>query len=421
MKKIYILTITILATINISAQCNGRYQTDIYPNVSVTTVQYGSNTDLVPQTVNLMMDIYQPTGDTSTSRPLVILAHAGSFSGGDKGDPDMAYFASELAKKGYVCASINYRLAPSSFSLIVEQTTVKVVFMAVQDGKAAVRFFRQDAATTDTYKINPDQIFFGGTSAGAILGINLSYLDDLSDLLTLPNGANWQTWLNQVGGIEGVSGNPGYCSRTNGAFGFAGGIADTAWIDPDDVPWYGSHALTDATVQYGYGQPLNGFTPVYLYGSGSMNDRTNTTGTYHHLDQYAGGDHPPFINSASIMQNNKDSLATFLYNILDCNPNNLQKPTQKTCSNTVSITDVQHKNLDASIYPNPFNDELTIELTNKAKNTTISIINTLGKVVSKQNATSYINKLSLAKLPAGIYFVEVSTNESSITQKVIKR
>jgi hypothetical protein len=42
-------------------------------------------------------------------------------------------------------------------------------------------------------------------------------------------------------------------------------------------------------------------------------------------------------------------------------------------------------------------------------------------VVSKQNAKSYINKLSLAKLPAGIYFVEVSTNKKSITQKVIKR
>ena len=141
MKKIYILAIAIITSIQLSAQCNGRYQADIYPTINVTTVQYGSSVDLNNNTINLMMDIYQPQGDTSTNRPVILLAHGGSFSAGTKNDPDQVYFATELAKKGYVCASINYRLAPSALSLIAEETTVKVVFMAIQDGKAAVRFF----------------------------------------------------------------------------------------------------------------------------------------------------------------------------------------------------------------------------------------------------------------------------------------
>jgi len=418
MKKIYILVFIVFSAVNNFAQCNGRYQTDIYPTINVSTVQYGTNTDLVPQTVNLMMDIYQPQGDTATSRPLIILAHSGSFSGGDKGDADQVYFATELAKKGYVCASINYRLAPSAFSLIVAETTVKVVFMAIQDGKAAVRFFKNDAATSDVYKINPDQIFFGGTSAGGILGINLAYVDSVSDLTP-----QWQTWLNEVGGLEGNSGNPGYCSRVNGTFGFAGGIADTSFIDSNDVPWYGSHALTDVTVKYNYGQPLNGFTPVYLYGSGLINTSLNNVGTYNHLDTYAGGNHPPFNSSSSILQDNKDSLTIFLYNILDCNPGNLQKPNQKNCSNSpqpLSFDEFVNNEIDVKIYPNPFNADLNITL-NEFNNTTISIINIVGKEVVRKKVTSYISKIDLAHLPIGFYLIRISSNENTFTQKVIKK
>lgn len=422
MKKLYILAIAALATINVSAQCNSRYQTDLFTTIDVTTVQYGTSVDLGSNTVNLMMDIYQPQGDVETNRPLIILAHGGSFSAGTKNDADQVFFATELAKKGYVCATINYRLATNAFSLIVEETTVKVVFMAVQDGKAAVRFFRKDAATTDTYKINPDQIFFGGTSAGGILAINLTYLDDISDLMTLPNGANWTTWMNEVGGLEGTSGNPGYCSRVNGTFGFAGGIADHTWIDPNDVPWYGSHADGDQTVKIGYAQPLNGFTPVFLYGSDSINGALNSVGTYAKFDRYAGSsDHPPFNGSTVSIADNKDSLAVFLYNILDCNPNNLQKPTQKNCGNITSVSDASNNDFKLHIYPNPFNDELNIRLTDNVENTTISIINAVGKVVLNQKAQTFINKINLAHLPTGMYFVSVISNEKTVTQKVIRK
>jgi para-nitrobenzyl esterase len=422
MKKIYLFAISLMATYQLSAQCNGRYQSDIFSTIDVTTVQYGSSVDLNSNTINLMMDIYQPQGDVAINRPLIILAHGGSFSAGTKNDPDQVYFATELAKKGYVCATINYRLAPSAFSLIAEETTVKVVFMAIQDGKAAIRFFRKDAATTDTYKIDPDQIFVGGTSAGAILGINLTYLDDISDLSSLPNGANWQTWMTQVGGFEGSSGNPGYCSRSNGTFGFAGGIADPTWIDPDDVPWYGSHADGDQTVQIGYGQPLNGFTPVFLYGSDSINGYLNNVSTYAKYDRYAPSSaHPPFNGSSQIMADNKDSLAVFLYNILDCNPNNLKKATQKDCGNVTSIIEEDELTIDATIYPNPFNNDINIAIKDNIDNTTISIINAVGKVVLTKKTNSYINNISLSDLPIGMYFVKIVTDNKTITRKVIKR
>ncbi len=420
MKKTYLLSIALLATLYISGQCNGRYQTDIFTNVDVTTIQYGSNVNLIGNTINLMMDIYTPQGDTETNRPVVLLAHGGSFIGGSKTDPDVVFMATELAKKGYVCASIDYRLATSAFDLIAEQTTVKVVFNAIQDGKAAVRFFKQDAATTDIYKINPEQIFFGGSSAGGILAMNLTYVDTITDLPE--SGASlWQTWLTQLGGLEGNSGNPGFCSRTNGTFGFAGGVADTNFIDANDVPWYGSHATGDQTVQFNCGFPLNGNTPVNLCGSGMVNTRMNNLNTYHSFDQYSGGDHPPYVNSAAILQDNKNSLAVFLYNILDCNPGNLQKPTQKNCTTNpnVSVHELANNPFNALIYPNPVNDELTVEL--NTNNATISIINIMGEIVSTQNVQSYINKVSLAGLPLGIYFVRITSSEVTYSHKVIRR
>jgi para-nitrobenzyl esterase len=424
MKKIYILAIGLIATIQITAQCNGRYQTDLFSTIDITSnVQYGSNVNLAGTTINLMMDIYTPQGDVAINRPVVILAHGGSFIGGSKTDGDVVYMATELAKKGYVCASIDYRLATTAFDLIAEQTTVKVVFNAIQDGKAAVRFFKQDAATTDTYKIDPEQIFFGGASAGGILAMNLTYVDDISDL---PESAPslWQTWLTQLGGLEGASGNPGYCSRTNGTFGFAGGVADTNFIDADDVPWYGSHATGDQTVLYDCGFPLSGNTPVNLCGSNPVNTRLNNVGTYALFDSYTGADHPPYANSATIMQDNKDSLAVFLYNILDCNPNNFQKATQKNCTNNpnVSVQEFAQNPFDAVFYPNPFNNELTVELDfNSFNNTSISVINAVGKVVKTQKAQAYINKINLNNLPVGLYFVRITSSEATYTQKVIKQ
>ena len=57
------------------------------------------------------MDIYTPVGDNYTNRPLLIFAHGGSFIGGSKTNPTMVDLCETFAKRGYVTASINYRLA----------------------------------------------------------------------------------------------------------------------------------------------------------------------------------------------------------------------------------------------------------------------------------------------------------------------
>src|SRR5580704_10264739 len=85
--------------------------------------------------------------------PAVLCIHGGGFRAGTRdGYDDLCM---QLAKRGYVAATITYRLSP------------KYKFpAAVHDAKAAVRWLRANAAT---YKINPDKIGVTGGSAGGHL------------------------------------------------------------------------------------------------------------------------------------------------------------------------------------------------------------------------------------------------------------
>ena len=57
------------------------------------------------------MDIYTPEGDIEVNRPLILYLHGGSYYGGNKSMTDCVDFCETMAKKGYVTASLNYRLS----------------------------------------------------------------------------------------------------------------------------------------------------------------------------------------------------------------------------------------------------------------------------------------------------------------------
>jgi acetyl esterase/lipase len=97
-----------------------------------------------------LLDVYVP--DVATApRPLMIWIHGGGWSSGDKSAPP----GMGLLLRGYVVASINYRLSREA------------VFPAqIYDCKAAVRFLRAHAREFD---IDPTRIGVWGCSAGGQL------------------------------------------------------------------------------------------------------------------------------------------------------------------------------------------------------------------------------------------------------------
>jgi acetyl esterase/lipase len=101
------------------------------------------------------MDVYSPRQAATGPRPLVLFVHGGAFTSGDKNSSTARAYMGELVSRGFVGASINYRLAPAhQFPAMLE------------DVKCAVRYFR---ANSRTYNIAPNRIGIMGASAGAEL------------------------------------------------------------------------------------------------------------------------------------------------------------------------------------------------------------------------------------------------------------
>ena len=82
-----------------------------YDYDSTLNVTYGTALNFNGSTDNLTMDIYTPICDDInhiSRKPLLIWIHGGAFLAGDKNE--MTNLCKQFAKRGYVTATINYRL-----------------------------------------------------------------------------------------------------------------------------------------------------------------------------------------------------------------------------------------------------------------------------------------------------------------------
>jgi len=137
-------------------------------------IAWGSAIDQAGATVNLSADSYEPAGDTSTARPAVIWIHGGGFAAGERTSPEIIDEATEMARHGYFGFSIDYRLSPVGCGR-VDGECVRAITQATEDGLAAVRYLRANAAK---YRVDPDRIAIAGSSAGAITALNVAYASD---------------------------------------------------------------------------------------------------------------------------------------------------------------------------------------------------------------------------------------------------
>jgi acetyl esterase/lipase len=187
--------------------------------------------------VDLLLDLYRPPAKFQGPRPGIVWIHGGAWRAGSRAA--MAEFAVELARAGFVGASVDYRLAP------------RWVFpAAVEDVKCAVRWMREHAPEIG---VDPDRIAAIGTSAGGHLAL-MAGLADAS------------------AGLEGKGGHEGVSSRVEAVvsgFGptdlrgaaegrpepvFAAGRAAEAspitYVSKDDPPVLLLHGTKDPVVPF---------------------------------------------------------------------------------------------------------------------------------------------------------------------------
>ena len=101
---------------------------------------------------DLHMDLIYPKQPPATPMPVVVWVHGGAWrAGSHKGAGQLV----GLARQGYFCASIEYRL-----------TQVAIFPAQIFDCKGALRYLRAHA---QEYRLNPDKIGVWGGSAGGHL------------------------------------------------------------------------------------------------------------------------------------------------------------------------------------------------------------------------------------------------------------
>ena len=194
--------------------------------------------------VELLMDVYYPEV-LDNPAPLVIYVHGGGWRGGDKGGVTRWPIVASLLERGYLFASVNYRLAPQfQFPAMIE------------DVKCAIRHFR---AESESYNIDPDRIGVWGTSAGGHL-VALLGTTDGSEGLEGTGGyagvsSRVQAVVDMYGPIDLQSMFDENSTLMSGVFGVESADAEilrtaspNTWASPDDPPVLMIHGDRDVTV-----------------------------------------------------------------------------------------------------------------------------------------------------------------------------
>lgn len=121
----------------------------------------------------LRCDIYQPSGDADTLRPLVVTLFGGGFVLGSRNYADMKLFCRRFAQHGYVAASIDYRLI--ALRRTSSANLLRAGYMGAQDLCSALRYFKDNYRA---YGIDTSRIFLLGNSAGSTIILHALYLDE---------------------------------------------------------------------------------------------------------------------------------------------------------------------------------------------------------------------------------------------------
>ena len=425
MKHLYLFLLIVICTAGYykaNAQCpdNGRYYSAIFPSttdITVTTVPYGNAIEYNGQDTTLLVDVYHASADTVSNKPLMIFAFGGSFTAGVRQSPDLVQICDYFAQRGYVCASIDYRLGvPNGNSN--DTNMFAALIRGVQDMKAAVRYFYKDASTVNQFKIDTTQIFIGGVSAGGFIALDYAYMKIYISSRPIPGFA--VPIIDSLGGLDGNSGNPGYSQKIKGVIDLSGAIYDTAWIQPGDPMLVGEHGTFDSTVTcwWDSAYAANNIRSDF-YGGGDIKNRMDHIGFNDTINLFVNAGHCPFIipfnstlaavlNVPKYMDTTEWLIRDFLYKNLTYN---------------VATGLTQPENIQApAIYPNPSSNAIAV-YSNQAHDLNVAVVTIMGQVLQQQLLVANGMLVLYEKdFRQGIYLIQFTdkvTGKLISTQKVV--
>jgi acetyl esterase/lipase len=411
MKHFSLLALSTFLYVSVFAQCtDDRYRNFSYFSESIrtTAIEFGVNESVPPfgasqgSPQSLKMDVYEPEGDQITNRPVVVVAFGGSFIGGSRGQ--MESLCREFARLGYVAVAPDYRVG--LFFPIDELNTTLAVLRGAHDMKGCVRYLRKTVAEDgNPYGIDPNMIFVGGVSAGAISAIHAAYLDDLAT--EIPDYL-----VNDTAGLGGVEGNTGpleYTSEVQGVFSYSGTIGDTSWIAENDVPIISFHEEGDGVVPYTTEEVAVSGIPTGLIASGSfdLHIRAENAGMDNCFTGYPGNGHVGFLGNSNYNEV-LGKTADFLADIVCGEPIDCGEVIYdgNTSVNQLEVNEVK-------LYPNPASDFMVVDFSESSHElNSWTLIDLQGKSVLEGVFSSVIQKIDVSSVESGSYVLRASGKEA---------
>jgi poly(3-hydroxybutyrate) depolymerase len=169
--KIATFVLLITSTIVLS---QNRYIDTVFESVSKKTYNYS-----VKGKDTLKLDFYEPENDSLNKRPLFVIVHGGGFNSGKRNSRSLITLAESIAKKGFVVASIDYRLIGNNKSFNCSTPVskkLKVYSNGAYDLLSALEYLIKYKSN---FKIDESKIILAGISAGAESVLNVTYNREL--------------------------------------------------------------------------------------------------------------------------------------------------------------------------------------------------------------------------------------------------
>jgi acetyl esterase/lipase len=361
-------------------------------------IQYGIALDHLGNPDTLLMDLYYPklAVDPSPLRPFVMLFHGGGFVSGDKQSGDIQDLCAHLALRGFVCASVNYRLG-FDFS---EYGQYKARYRAIQDGNAAMRYIVNNA---NAVRIDTNWLFVGGQSAGSLLALGMVYADPSElDSISLLYSATSTSM--ELGNLY-TSGN----SLTNtyalkGIFNNWGAVVETEVDVAEMLPTVAFHGELDTTVLIGTDGT---FAHYSLMGSRSIHDALTAEGTCSELTVDLTGEHGIFRNASSVFRAQRASCFFKSVFCSTCADFYSTDSIPSTCSSPAAADD-QDLGPNIVVFPNPSDGSFAIEGIGGMFE--LTIVNWTGQTVyTDDHCTGAVQ----ADLMPGTYFLKIRTKATN--------